>query len=108
MEDSWEKIRNNFRAGMKIVSRKADELSRIGRLKLEIVAVKRDIEKGFLELGGRIYHKLDQEQDYALKSDKDIMDLVAKIRGHEDRLEELEQKIKEIQTLADEDIGEER
>ncbi len=90
---------------MKIVSKKADELTRIGRLKLEIVAVKRDIEKGFIELGGRIYHKVDQEQKYDVKGDQEVMDLVAKIRGYEDRMEDLEKKIKDIQTISNQDTA---
>jgi len=107
MESNWEKFRTNFRAGMKMVSKKADELTRIGRLKLEIVAVKRDIEKGFIELGGRLYHKIDQEQKYEIKEDSEVMGLITKIRGHEDRLEDLEDKIKEIQALSNQDLSEE-
>ena len=105
MENNWDRLKTNLRAGMKIVSKKADELTRIGRLKLEIVAVKRDIEKGFIELGGRIYHKVDQEQKYDVKGDQEVMDLVTKIRGYEDRMEELEKKIKDIQTISDQDMS---
>jgi len=100
METFWDRIKQNLDAGFKTVSRKTEELTRIGRLKLEIVAVKRDIEKAFIELGGRLYHKIDQDGVYDTKDDQDIRSLVEQIRGFEDRLENLEKKIKEVQEVS--------
>ncbi len=100
MEKFWDRIKQNLNAGMKTVSRKTEELTRIGKLKLEIVAVKRDIEKAFIELGGRLYHRIDQDGKYDTKDDPDILSLVEKIRGYEDKLESLEKKIKDIQEVS--------
>jgi len=106
MDNFWDNFRKNFKTGVRTVYRKTGELTRIGRLRLEIVAVKRDIEKAFVELGGRLYHRIDQERKYDTKDDPEVAALVTKIRGKEDRLEELEKKIREIQDITNTDNGE--
>jgi vacuolar-type H+-ATPase subunit I/STV1 len=106
MDNSWEDFRKKFKTGISAVYRKADELTRIGKLRLEIVAVKRDIEKAFIEMGGRLYHQISEESRYDTKDDPQIAELVKKIRGMEDRLEEIEKKIREIQDIANTDSSE--
>ncbi len=106
MDNFWEEFKTNLRAGIKTVSRKTEELTKIGRIKLEMVSVKRDIEKAFIELGGRIYHNIDQEKKFDTKSDPEIFGLVTKIRGFEDKLEDLENRIKEIQDIEKSDVSE--
>jgi vacuolar-type H+-ATPase subunit I/STV1 len=106
MDNSWDDFRKKFKTGISAVYRKADELTRIGKLRLEIVAVKRDIEKAFIELGGRLYHQISEESRYDTKDDPQIAELVKKIRGKEDRLEEIEKKIREIQDIANTDSSE--
>lgn len=103
MENFWSDFRKNLRAGVRTVYKKAEELTRVGRLKLEIVAVKRDIEKAFIELGGRLYHQIDQERKYDTKDDPEVAALVTKIRNKEDRLEELEKNISDIQDITSTD-----
>jgi hypothetical protein len=72
MDNSWEDFRKKFKTGISAVYRKADELTRIGKLRLEIVAVKRDIEKAFIEMGGRLYHQISEESRYDTKDDPQI------------------------------------
>ena len=99
MSTFWETVRKNISAGIHTVSEKTDELTKIGRLKIEIVAVKRDIEKSFMELGGRVYDLLKSDKKISMAKDSEIQNLTKKISGFEDRLDQLESEVVQIQEM---------
>jgi hypothetical protein len=93
METTWHKIKKGVSDGFKNLSDKTGEMTKIGRLKIEIIAVKRDIEKAFIELGGRVYEKVEDKKDKDILPDQRIGDLIKVIKSLEARLKKLEEKI---------------
>lgn len=81
--------------GYNNISEKAEEVTKIGRIKIEIIASKRDIEKLFVELGGRFYSNFNSKEFDFLK-DKDITDLISKVKEKEKKLESLKKRIEKI------------
>ena len=96
METTWEKIKKGMSEGLQNLSAKTGEMTHIGRLKIEIIAVKRDIEKAFIELGGRVYHNLEEKHEDDILSDHRIKKLVKDIKALELRLRTLEEKIEQV------------
>jgi hypothetical protein len=96
METTWEKIRKNIGSTFRSLSEKTGEITRIGRLKLEIVAVKRDIEKAFIEVGGRVFQSFEKKQTGSILSETEILDLIEGIRKKQSRLQDLEKEIEQI------------
>jgi hypothetical protein len=93
MGTTWNKIRKGMSEGFQNLSDKTGEMTKIGRLKIEIIALKRDIEKAFIELGGRIYHQLEEKQEAEVLFDQRIKKLIKDIKSHETRLKSLEDKL---------------
>ena len=77
------------------ISDKAEEVTKIGRVKIEIIATKRDIEKLFIELGGRFYNDFERNSTDIYK-DKEIKNLISKVKEKEKHLEFLNNKIDKI------------
>jgi hypothetical protein len=98
MADFWGSLRKNLSDGIKKVSAKTEELTQIGRLKIEVIAVKRDIEKSFIELGGRVYHQLDEDGTYDVRKDENIQRLVKTIKDFEKKMKKLEKEIENVQS----------
>jgi hypothetical protein len=96
METSWNKIRKGLSDGFKNLSDKTAEMTKIGRLKIEIIALKRDIEKAFIELGGRVYHQFEEKTEENILSDQRIKKLLKDIKSFETRLKSLELKIQQV------------
>jgi len=96
METTWEKIKKSVSEGYKNLSEKTTEMTQIGRLKIEIIAVKRDIEKAFIELGGQVYHNLQSKPKTDLLSDQRINKLVKDIKSMELNLKTLENKVGKV------------
>ena len=85
----FEDIRDGIRDGIELFVDKTEEYSKIGKIKVEMLSVKRNIEKAFSELGGRTYELLSGEKRKAVASDTEIKRLV-------DELKDLEQSLDAI------------
>ena len=81
--------------GYNNISDKAEEVTKIGRIKIEIIAAKRDIEKLFVELGGRFYNNFDSKKN-DLHKDDEILKLIEKVKEKEKELDVLKKKIDKI------------
>ncbi len=96
METMWKKVKKNIAEYYRSVSEKTGDLTKIGRLKLEIIATKRDIEKAFIELGGRVYQSFVSSSENEIPKDADVERLVGLIEGKEQTLRRLEEKVEQI------------
>jgi len=96
METTWNKIKKSMSDGYKNLSEKTGEMAQIGRLKIEIIALKRDIEKAFIELGGRVYHGLEEKHEDDILADLKIKKLVKAIKSLEIKLKTLEKKVEKV------------
>jgi len=103
MDTFWQKLKLGISEGYQTLSDKTEELTRIGRLKLEIIAVKRDIEKGFIELGGRVYQSFQEKNKDHILTDQTILNLINDIERKESALTDLEEKVDMIRNQKDEE-----
>jgi len=79
--------------GYSNLSEKAEEITKIGRVKLEIIAIKRDIEKTFVELGGRFYESFNSRSTDDMKDNEQVKELISKIKNSEERMSALKEKL---------------
>ncbi|MFH1006450.1 MAG: hypothetical protein V1800_02955 [Candidatus Latescibacterota bacterium] len=94
-----------------MAAEKAGELSRIGKIKLDIAGVNRDINKTFTQLGGLTYHLLTEEKAPVIADQEEVKQLVEQLKMLEIDLHAKEaefsairgQKEKEGEALASED-----
>jgi hypothetical protein len=96
MKTMWKKVKTNIVKGYHSVSEKTGDITKIGRLKLEIIATKRDIEKAFIELGGRVYQSFVNNTKDEILGDKAVLKLVDLIEEKEKSLKEIEDKVEQI------------
>ncbi len=88
----WENLKKGLEQGIKTITEKTEELTEMGRLKLEIMSLKREIEKDFVELGGRIYQMIKENKGGNLTQNSEIQTLVEKVKTEEKKLDEYNQK----------------
>ncbi len=96
MKTVWKNIKKGVTDGYKSLSNKTDEMTKIGRLKLEKIAIKRDIEKAFIELGGRFYHAVQKKKHKEFSSEEEVTQLIKAIKNKELKLKSLEEKIEQV------------
>lgn len=88
MSTLFDDITKTIREGVDTVVEKTEELTKIGKLKVEIINIKRQIEKNFAELGGKVYHLVSEEKKSQVASNKDVKELIDHVKKLESQLEE--------------------
>lgn len=93
MSTLWDDIAKTIRDSVDTVVGKTEELTKIGRIKVDIINIKRNIEKQFTELGGTVFHMIDENKT-SIASNADVKAIVEKVKELEKQLnaknEELE------------------
>lgn len=87
---------DSIRDGLELVVDKTEEYSKIGKLKVDIFTIKRNIEKQFTELGGRAYDILNGDKTAAVQDDEEIKKIVEDIQSLEKQLNEKQVEIDKV------------
>lgn len=95
----WEKIKKNIVETLNDAIDKTEELTSVGRIKLEILQLEHRIDEQFTELGKLVYLRFSKNPDIQAPTGK-----VADIKKEIDDLEvKLREKEKELVRIREED-----
>jgi len=98
----FEKIRKGIIDGFHAASDITSEYTKIGRTKIDILGVKKEIEEKMLELGGRVYDVMTRAgSNLNLENEEKINDLIKEIKNLEIELKKYEEKLEQIRNLED-------
>ena len=75
-----------FKKGITVVARKTDEYTKIGKIKVEIIGIKRDIEKRFSELGGRTFQLIAEEGNTKIATNDEVKSIIEAIKQLNEKL----------------------
>ena len=100
MNPLFKNIKEELAKGIKNVSEKTNELTRLGRLKIDILALTRDKDKIFLSIGEKVYKNSKTSSIIELESDRQISSLLKKVKEIEKKIRNINKK---IETLRKED-----
>jgi len=96
MANLWDDIAKTIREGVDTVVEKTGELTKIGRIKVDILNIKRRIEKDFTELGGKVYHFIVEEKKTQIATDKEVQEIAERIKELENKLQNKNKEIEKI------------
>ena len=97
MESLWETIKRGLREGTSTALGKAEELTVLGRARLDIAAVKNQIHRQQTDLGAEVYRLLRTEQAEDLAQNPAVQDQCARIGDLEQELQAKERALAELQ-----------
>lgn len=94
-----DKIKKGLIEGFHAASDITSEYTKIGRIKIDILGVKKEIEEKLLELGGRTYDKLTKGNYFNTENEPQIKKIVDEIKKLEEELKMCEQELDRIKNL---------
>ena len=92
----WEHLKKGLMDGIQTASDKTTEYTKIGRIKIDVLGLKKEIEEKLVELGGRVYHNAVENDDHEIKNDKNILQLIEQIKNLEHELKVYDEELKRI------------
>jgi len=84
----WDDLVNMFKKGVSKVAKKTDEYTKIGKLKVDIIGIKRDIDKKFNELGGKTFQLIVEEGNTKVASNDEVKAIIESVKGLNDSLDQ--------------------
>ena len=110
-EDRWSQVRQTLREGFEFTVQKAEELTRLGRLKIEIASQKRKLARQIAELGARVYALMseNEERTEPVQADEQVKELLQRSAELESELQKLKDKYEEmVQAMRSSSVSEEK
>ncbi len=87
---------DNIRDGLELVVDKTEEYGKIGKLKVDIFSIKRNIEKQFTELGGRVYELTTGTSKTKVENDDESKKIIEQIKVLETQLKDKEAEVEKV------------
>jgi len=98
MANLWDDIAKTIREGVDTVVEKTEELTKIGKIKIDILNIKRNVEKNFSELGGRVYHLSIKEKETTISTDKEAKEIIECIKILEKELDDKKSELAKVKS----------
>jgi hypothetical protein len=95
-ENFMSMLLDSIRDGLELVVDKTEEYGKIGKLKVDIFGIKRNIEKQFVELGGRVYEMMTAASAADVSRDEECLKVVETVKTLEVQLKEKEAEIEKV------------
>ena len=92
----WEDFTKMFKKGVSVVAKKTDEYAKIGKTKVDIIGIKRDIDKQFQQLGGKVYQLIVEEQNTRVASNEEVKDIIDKVKAFNDSLTQKKEELERV------------
>ncbi len=100
----WENLKKGLLDGLQSASDRTSEYTKIGRIKIDVLGLKKEIEEKFIELGGRVYHNITEKQLTNCDGDLQIEQLIEQIKELEIELQKYDQELTRIKKADGIDI----
>lgn len=96
-------VGKGMRSGIRRATDLSVKYSKVGRIRFEIVAVKKEIEEQLIELGGRVYESACKMRESSVLLDKEMQKNIERLKELEEELKELKirlEHVKKIQKMS--------
>ena len=95
----WDDFQKYFKKGVTVVAQKTDEYTKIGKIKVDIISIKREVDKRKAELGSKVYQLIVDEKNSKISTNEDVKVIIDKVKELNARLN---QKKNELETVRQE------
>ena len=88
-------LKKGIKDGAALSIEKIEEVSRIGKLKIEEFTAKRKIERNFIDMGERVFELIQDKKEAEIAADILVKSLVANIIKLQEELDVITEKMEE-------------
>ncbi len=92
----WDNIKKSLKDGLSVAAEKTEEYTRIGKLKVDILNIKRSLEKKYSTLGQEVYKLFEKKKQTDVGTSDRIKKIVAEIKQLKADLKAKETEIEKI------------
>lgn len=92
----FDDLANAFKKGIGTLAKKTDEYTKIGKIKVDIIGIRRDVEKKYTELGGKVYQLLIEAKDPKIAANDEVKQIKGSIQDLEEQLKAKKKELDDV------------
>lgn len=92
----WENLSSMFKKGVSTVAKKTDEYTKIGKIKVDIIGIKREIDKQFTLLGGKVYQLIVEENSTKIATNEEVKQIIDTVKDLNEKLDEKKEELERV------------
>ncbi len=92
----WEDLKRTVQQGLSVAAEKTEEYTKIGKIKMDILSIKKEIDKTHRELGQRVSALIDDKKADSMGSDGKVKELKDNLNSLKKNLVAKDAEIEEI------------
>ena len=97
----WDDIKLVLKEKFSFAAEKTEEYTKIGKVRVEILAVKKNLEKAYRKLGEESYVVLGKDKKNALLNNEGVKELMKEIKTLQTTIKDKEKEIESIKEEGD-------
>jgi len=99
--DLWGDIAKSMKSGVDTIVGKTGALSKIGKIKIDVLNINRKIEKHLARLGSHIYQYISEDKKTEIAKDVKILEIFDEIRALQENLQLKKQELEQAQMTGE-------
>ncbi|MFH1762097.1 MAG: hypothetical protein ABIA63_13445 [bacterium] len=96
MSTVWDRVLKNFKQGATVSAEKIEVYAKLGKIKIDIISIKRKMDAVFSELGGCFYSHLLKHPKTEFSDKPEVNNLVQRIKDLESEHNKLEEQLSNL------------
>ena len=92
----WEDIKRTVKEGVSVAAEKTEEYTKVGKVKVEILNIQRNLDKAYAELGEEVFGLFEKGKKTDVAESAKVKKLIAAVK---EKKAELKKKEAEIETI---------
>ena len=100
----WDDLTSMFKRGVSTVAKKTDEYTKIGKLKVDIIGIKREIDKQFTMLGGKVYQLIVEENNTKIASNDEVKQIIDEVKNLNEKLNQKKEELEQVRLEYGEEV----
>lgn len=92
----WENLGRGLKRLGSVAFEKSEELTKVGKIKLDIMGINKNIDRTYRDLGERVYQMITGEINFDVANDPKVKELISRMKSLEDELKLKEEELERV------------
>ena len=101
----WDDLAGFFKKGVSVVAQKTDEYTKIGKIKVDVIGIKREIDKQHTAIGKKVYQLIAEEKNTKIATNEEIKEAIDKVKELNVKLSQKKEELEAVRNEYAEKTG---
>lgn len=92
----WEDVGKGLKRIGSTAFKRSEELTRVGRVRIDIAGIRRNVDKAYRDLGEKVYNMITVEINFDIANNEEVKELIGRVRSLQEELKVREEELERL------------